>query len=800
MAAHDRDGAATPFGGTDHVKTKHLRLPFALALALGVSHAHALGLGQIEVRSQLNQPLRAEIPVIQTVPGEAENLVVRLAPPEAFARVGLERPASLAANLEFAVGTNARGETVIQVTTRNKVSDPFVAFLLEVDWGRGRLVREFTLLLDPPYMVATAPKVVAPATVSAPPTPVPAPAPAPTPSAAPPPAAAEPVAMPAPEPPPAAPEPIAPVEPVPAPAPAPMAEVPAPAPAPAPPPPPAPRPAPAPAAVAAPPPDSIGPVAAGQTLWSLANQHRPEGTSVNQMMLAMLRANPDAFIDGNINRLKRGAILRIPGAGDVQALSAAEATLLVREQTEAWQRGRQPLPQPAETIAAAPSRRTEPVPADARLEIVPPAGDAPARGSQSGASASGGGTTLRAELGQTREELATRSAEVADLKGRLTDLEQLSQDQQRLLQLKDSELAALQKRLAELEGREIEAVVDAGATDASPEAAAISDATAPDEAVVATAEAPAMVPVAPAPAGVEPWYMKPWALGGIALVVVGLLVWLFGRRRKPVEAPTRRNIDTAALAGGLASASHAAAPRSEVEETVDEDVPSAQEVEPSEEERMQAMLAAVERDPQDIDAHMDLLNAHYARGDGEAFEAAAAAMRVQLDNPADRRWQEVRELGLELVPMSVLFSEEVAVGFSGASAAYDGGTAGDGADSAMPVGDDFIEAGNASGEDDWRSAFDEVAAAQAADSAGADAFIERDASAPLAAEAPTEAALADAGGGEGVEDAVATKLELARAYLDIGDVEGARGMLEEVAVEGGDQQRQEARRLLDEIG
>jgi pilus assembly protein FimV len=105
-------------------------LPLAMALAFIASDAHALGLGTLEVKSQLNQPLVAEIPLIGVGPGELDALSVRLAPPEAFDRVGLPRPAGVTANLQFSVGRNARGEPVVRVTTSNRVDDPFVAFLL----------------------------------------------------------------------------------------------------------------------------------------------------------------------------------------------------------------------------------------------------------------------------------------------------------------------------------------------------------------------------------------------------------------------------------------------------------------------------------------------------------------------------------------------------------------------------------------------------------------------------------------------------------------------------------------------
>src|SRR5690606_2606916 len=163
-------------------------LAVALALALGTGEALALGLGQVEVKSSLYQPLEAEIPVLSSTPGEAESLVVRLASPEAFARVGLERPPYLAANLQFSVVENERGQKVIRITTPNRVNDPFLNFLVEADWGKGRLLREFTVLLDPPTTAPARAAASAPVRESAPagqPRPAaPPPAPRPAPAAA----------------------------------------------------------------------------------------------------------------------------------------------------------------------------------------------------------------------------------------------------------------------------------------------------------------------------------------------------------------------------------------------------------------------------------------------------------------------------------------------------------------------------------------------------------------------------------------------------------------------------------------
>ena len=131
---------------------KNQRLSLALALALGTQQAFALGLGAIEVKSGLNQSLVAEIPVVSSRPGETENLKVSLASPEAFARIGVDRPAIMAANLKFTVERDGGGATVIRVTTPDKIKDPYLNFLLEVDTGRGRMLREYTVLLDPPVL------------------------------------------------------------------------------------------------------------------------------------------------------------------------------------------------------------------------------------------------------------------------------------------------------------------------------------------------------------------------------------------------------------------------------------------------------------------------------------------------------------------------------------------------------------------------------------------------------------------------------------------------------------------------
>lgn len=478
-----------------------------LALVLFAGQVLALGLGRIDVKSRAGEPLLAEIQVVSSDPAELDQLRARLASPETFRRIGLAAPDAVVSGLEFAVALDARGNPVIRVTTREPVTQPALTFLVEVDWGQGRLVREYSALVD------------APQTVSAPAQPaIEAPVAAPSNAIVRTPAAAE-AATSSSD---AIGEETAEAEPTPVPAATPQAAA-RPAPARV-----TPVAAPAPAAT----PGEYGPVRAGETLGAIADGLAGDGVSREQAIVALFRANPQAFIAGNLNLMRQGAVLRIPDRDEIANLDPRESRALMREQIAAWREMTRPAPQPdaalpdatgattaaaaapaatagpaqAEPAPAAPARRT----ADARLEIVPPsAGDGRQAGIRSGIQAGGEGEMLRQELQQElqqrQETLAARDAEVAELRARVADLERLQAQQAQLLTMKDSELAAVQERLG-----------------------------APSEAAAATG------PVAPEPAGL------PWAWIGLGLLLVAAAAWLLVRRApKPTPRP---RFDTATLA------------------------------------------------------------------------------------------------------------------------------------------------------------------------------------------------------------------------------------------------------------
>jgi pilus assembly protein FimV len=419
-----------------------------IAIALPMSAA-ALGLGNIEVRSNLNEPLKAEIALLSVSPGEIEDIRVELADLEDFERAGVERP-YLLSRLRFRVIEDSKGKVHINVTSAQPIREPFLNFLVEVNWPKGRLLREYTVLLDPPvYSAAVTAAMKQP--VAAPEA---QPAPAPPVAAAPKPAPPAPKPAPvqaarASTPPPAAPAPKA----MPKKAAAPPA-VPTPKPAPR-----MARPAGGPVLT----PDSYGPTAKDDTLWSIANRVRPDAVSNNQMMLALLRANPEAFDQQNVNTLKTGAVLHIPREVEMVAVSQAEALEEVKRQHAVWEEYRQqvarragPAAEGAMAETAAPAEMAPGAPigesaigadeSDTRLELLSAGSGEAALGGVSGGGADV--AALRQELAVVMEDLDSRRLENDDLTARLKEAETLIADLQRLIQLKDDNLAALQAQLA----------------------------------------------------------------------------------------------------------------------------------------------------------------------------------------------------------------------------------------------------------------------------------------------------------------------------------------------------------------
>ncbi|MEX2122432.1 MAG: FimV/HubP family polar landmark protein [Woeseia sp.] len=266
----------------------HNRAWLVLGLLLA-SDVWALGLGDIRLSSALNEPLRAEIQLLSATAEELSNLKVQLAPPATFERYGIDRPFYLT-RLQFSVVRAGQGGAgIVRITSADPITEPFITFLVEATWSSGRLLREYTVLLDPPTFA----------------------------------------------PPPSSPSSQA----VTAPGRASQADsgrIERPAAAP--------QPAPDDAGTAGTPGsdsfDTAAPgdvyVQRGDTLWEIASRVRPDSRlNMNQMMVAIYEANPQAF-DGNINRLNAGATLRIPSADDIFSISRGDAMSQVQQQNAAW--------------------------------------------------------------------------------------------------------------------------------------------------------------------------------------------------------------------------------------------------------------------------------------------------------------------------------------------------------------------------------------------------------------------------------------------------------------------------------
>src|SRR3984957_13828498 len=131
-------------------KPRVLILAGLLSLSsLWSNSSFALGLGEIHLNSALNEPMNAEIDLIAVSPDELAALRAALAPREAFTRYGIDRPPFLS-TLTFKVAKSKDGRDVLLVRSTDAIPEPFVTFLVEVNWARGRLMREYTVLLDPP--------------------------------------------------------------------------------------------------------------------------------------------------------------------------------------------------------------------------------------------------------------------------------------------------------------------------------------------------------------------------------------------------------------------------------------------------------------------------------------------------------------------------------------------------------------------------------------------------------------------------------------------------------------------------
>ncbi|MCK3833647.1 FimV/HubP family polar landmark protein [Pseudomonas fluorescens] len=425
------------------VQVRKLVLAIAAASALSSGMAQALQLGEMTLKSKLNQPLSVEIELRDVGGLTAAEITPSLASAQAFVDAGVDRQAFLD-DLTFTPVINPEGRSVVRVTSSKPLPDSYVRFLLQVQWPNGRLMRDYSVLLDPAKFDQPAPTASAPAIT------------------------------------------------------APAAGTPA-----------------------------QHTTTSRDTLWEIAAKNR-NGASVQQTMLAIQALNPDAFIDGNINRLKTGQVLRLPDVTQSTALAQPQAIAEVSAQNAAWRQGRRtPKGQVAGKAQLDATKRTQagnaPTSTQARDNLSLVSAEAAKQGTKGKA---GDNRALSDKLAMTQEELDTTRRDNEELKSRAADLQSQLDKLQKLIQLKNDQLARLQAQNGE------------PATAAIP--AQLAGEPAAEPAAPAATPAPAAEPPKPvaAPATTEGKFndllTNPIILGiigGAGILVVLLLLLLWARHR-----------------------------------------------------------------------------------------------------------------------------------------------------------------------------------------------------------------------------------------------------------------------------
>lgn len=759
------------------------RLVIGAMLALPV-WAHAAGLGKLTVKSALGQPLSAEIELFVANKAELDSLNASMAADQAFKDAQIEY-APVLSTLQLAIEKRASGRHVLKLTSSKPINDPFMDMLIELNWASGRLVREYTVLLDPPGIAV--PQTVSPVVVN-----LPASQPAPTPAPAPvKPSAANPYAV----------------------TPAPAAEKPA-----------APSAQPREPAAAEQMPvqaDSVQ-VKRGDTLGKIANRIRPANISLEQALVSLFNENPDAFQGNNMNRLKAGRELKVPSADTMAGVDQQSARREINLQAADWQAYRAKL---AESVASQPVQDEQPSKTVVG-KITPKVEEAKPKTetkdvlklSRAAAAAQEKAALEKAQAEQ--EDRAAREKALKESAERTASLEKQIQDMQKLAEIKDQSQGAA-------------GTAEQGATTPAPKPAPKIKAQPPVEEPQAS------------------WYDELlenpiYWMGGLAVVILGGVLWWMVaggrlRRKKMVDSATDSLMTGSGLmadgaTGGVATggvvntgdtsfltdfsqAGLAEIDTHDVDPIAEADVYMAYGRDAQAEEILKEALTKA---PDRHEIRLKLLEIYAARKNVTAFETVAGELYAALGGQPGEVWDRAVKMGRTIDPRNPLYGgapepvRNAPVAEAAAPVAEPANAPEADAQSAelsgasldfsteMPDLDVNLEA--PSPEEDPKT--EEFAPAETKqdmdfDISGFDLKVpeNKPGAAPAAAGMDFSGLDLDLGslGGEDEFDEVATKLDLARAYLEMGDKEGAREILQEVINEGSDQQKSDARGIMDSL-
>ncbi|MDB5988923.1 MAG: fimbrial protein FimV [Herbaspirillum sp.] len=438
--------------------------------ALLPAGADAATLGKLTVLSAIGQPLNAEVALQSVSPQEKQSLAVKLAPQQAFSQANVEFNPALSA-LRFAIETRGTAQ-VVHITSVDGFNEPFVDALLELSGpNTPRVVREYSFLLDPPQSAKENAAQITPmadANINTTPAPKTAPSQAEPKSDA---KAASKTAAKS-----AAVKSAAAVK---------TAKT-----------------------KAAP---SEYKVKQGDSLSEIANHMRPPGVSLDQMLVAMYRANPDAFTGENMSRMRAGKVLSVPDAAAASALARPEATSIVVAQAQDFSAYRNQL---AGHVAGGAAKKTGAAAQTAKGKITAKVEErsTPAGVAKDKLQLSKGGVGN----GMTSEDKIAADKAARDDASRIKDLEKNVGDLQKLLEIKNQNLAELSGQKTATPPTTTPAAAPASASDAMP------------------APKPVLAPPVPKPDFFEGWRDNPMLLPGGGLLAAILLAWAAYRtRRKP---------------------------------------------------------------------------------------------------------------------------------------------------------------------------------------------------------------------------------------------------------------------------
>jgi len=580
----------------------------AILLAISVQPAQALSLGQISVRSVLGEPLAAEIDILDINADEAGTLITKVASPDAFKLAGLDYNAALS-NLRATLQKRPNGRPYIKLSGDRPVNDPYVDMILEASWNTGKIVRDYTLLFDPPNFraPATATGAVAPAAL---------PQTGKSASAAVGARATVPVA--------------------PATAGAKSSTKAAPAAA---------------AQSTEESPRQIR-VKPGDTAGSVAASHKPANVSLDQMLVAMLRTSPDAFINNNVNRFKAGAVVQLPTEAQASETPAAEASQIIVAQSQDFNAFRRNLASNAPATNVTPASRQASGKVQAQVEDK----KTPVTPADKLTLSKGAVTSAAAEkLAQERnaKEAADRAAEVAK---NLKDL---------------SKIAA-----ASATSAPVSAPVAASASPAASNAATAAASALPTPKVNTPTVSPAPAPTPASttePSFIDSLLENPWVpAGAVGLIALLAGLGIYRRKRQQAEPDSSmfreskippesffgvsggRNVDTndASIVGSSMIYSP-----SQLDAVDDVDPVAEADVYLAYGRDLQAeeiLKDALRTSPDRLAIHQKLLEIYGKRRDAKAYESMATLV-FSLTNGVGSEWEHICEKGLTLEPDNALY-------------------------------------------------------------------------------------------------------------------------------------------------